>query len=618
MSTEVEVDESVLHGFLEESAESLDGLNALFVQLEKDPTDKELINAIFRPIHSIKGNAPFFGLLKLKSLAHEFESLLAKMRAGEVLAGRETFDLLLAGVDELKDILSRIAIGKPEVIDHEKFDKLLSGARQAVTIGSAGKEPHWDRVGAFLTSMAEWNLDSEKKEVVKALMTELGPFIGRSVNSLTVSVPTDENNPRPVASDVDEVSSASAKKAEPAKTMRVAEERIDTFLEFVGELVTAQDMLRHFSARFEEDCTDPNLSRDLGLVIDVIATLGHGLEQAIMSIRRVPAKTLLQKLPRTVRDIAKLKGKKIEVCILGDDIEIDKSMLELLDAPLMHMARNAADHGIEMPEQRILSGKNEKGTITVSCEELEKEIILTVRDDGAGLNYEALQKKAESLQMIEVGKTLTQAQVVNLLFMAGVSTATEVSDISGRGVGMDVVKKNIEAAGGTIAVHSEASIGSSFSIRVPKGVTTQILQGFVLAVDEARYVLPLLCVHECWVLEVPELIPVVGEGFCTERYGQVLRVIDLAQVFGCSSRNTGNQRLAVTVEVEHQQIVFLVDDVIGARQLVLKSLDGWVNRSHLFLGGAILGDGGVALICDIQRVIAASPREPAGYSYLSQ
>ncbi len=551
--TTIEMDQSILAGFLEESKEALGGLDSLFVALEKTPDDLEVVNSIFRPVHSIKGNAPFFGLLRLKTLAHEFESLLAALRAKKILPSPALFDLLLAGIDEIKAVLERVGNGQPEVGDQRQFEGLIERAK-AATAGA---------------------LDSSA-----------------SVPSAAEVAPAEQ-----------EAKSVSAK-TETVKSMRVPEERIDTFLSFVGELIVAQDMLRHFTTKIEASQVDLTLIRDLGTINSVISTLGAGLERAIMSIRKVPVRALLQKAPRLVRDIAASKGKQIEVEIKGDEIEIDKSLVELLDAPITHMVRNAADHGIEAPEKRNLSGKQSKGTVSITCEELANDIVITIADDGAGLNYEGLTKKALALKMISAGEKLSETQVINLIFMAGVSTAQEVSEISGRGVGMDVVKRNIESAGGSIAVTSTPGKGCKFALKLPKSVTTQIMQGFVVESAGINFVLPLEKVHESWCLKKVDITNVVKGGPCVRRHDRMLPVVDLAKLLGEVSTHAGDEsHLVVTIDVDQKKLALFVDNVIGPRQLVLKPLEEISNQSKYFLGGALLGNGDLALVLDVAKMV---------------
>ncbi|MBX7136810.1 MAG: chemotaxis protein CheA [Oligoflexia bacterium] len=603
----VEIDPSVLLGFLEESREMLGSLDALFVQLEKDPYNTDLVNAVFRPIHSIKGNAPFFGLMRLKTIAHDFESLLAALRAKKIEASQSLFDLLLAGIDELKAMLERIASAQPEVVDEAKFSDLIQRAKAAASGAAGGGEraqaSEWETLEKLAQAISGWKLEAPKQELLEELISVIARNRKTSPPAAAVA-----NEPLKTPEPVSEVArpQASAVRMDSGKSMRVPEERIDTFLRFVGELIVAQDMLRHFSSQIEASVVPTGLKRDLATIISVINSLGAGLASAIMSIRQVPVRSLLQKAPRLIRDIAAAKGKEIEVVLAGEEIEIDKSLIEILDAPITHMARNAADHGIELPEVRLAAGKNRKGTVTITCQEGAKDLIVTVADDGAGLNLAALKRKAEGLGMIAGGDTLTEAQIVDLIFMAGVSTAKEVSDVSGRGVGMDVVKRNIETAGGSISVINNAGQGAQFILRLPKSVTTQIIDGFVVDICGVNYVLPQEKVLETWYFGKSDIIDVVERGSCISRHDTVMPILDLVSLLGSTRQSSTSDlpRSAVTVDVDRTQLALCVDDVIGPRQLVLKPLAEFVNGQKLFLGAALLGDGQIALVLDVGKLSA--------------
>ncbi len=606
-TSDITIDPEVLVGFLEESREALASLDSLFIELEKHPDDANIINSIFRPVHSIKGNAPFFGLLRLKTLAHEFESLLAVLRGKQIQPSRELFSLLLAGIDEIKAVLSRVGSGQPEVADEAHFNTLIDRAKAAASgklaASAAGSSLKLREIREILDSMNTWNLpDSQIVEIQK-----LRALLDESTSSASPAAKLPETPPTSPGTSVapkESPQKVTPQKDESSKSMRVPVERIDTFLRFVGELIIAQDMIRHFTSRMEHSHLGSPLIRELATINGVMSSLGTGLEKAIMSIRKVPVRSLLQKAPRLIRDVAAAKGKEIEVRIVGEDTEIDKSLVELLDAPITHMARNAADHGIETPAIREAAGKNRKGTVSISCEETPKDILITISDDGAGLNYEGLTKKARSLGMISSGESLSEAQIVNLIFMAGVSTAQEVSDISGRGVGMDVVKRNIEAAGGLISVTSVPGKGCTFALKLPKSVTTQIIQGFVVVVGGTNFVLPVEKVHESWFLKSDEVTHVAQNGPCISRHDSILPIVDLGEFLGAGPQKEDQlEHLVVTIDVNEKQLALYVDDVIGPRQLVLKPLEDIANQSKLFLGGALLGNGEVALVLDVGRIV---------------
>lgn len=589
-----DVDPQVLQGFLEESRDALAALDALFVLLEKNPADTNTISAIFRPVHSIKGNAPFFGLMRLKTIAHDFESLLAALRDKKVTGHKALFDLLLAGIDEMKAIVERVAAGQAEVSNEEAYAQLLKSAREAAA-GTLKPPVEESSLRESIIKFQTWNLSAEQGAVREILLAALStaPLVPQESAAQPLEKPKPTPDPAP----------ANVARAEGPKSMRVPEERIDTFLGFVGELVIAQDMLRHFSSKFNGHSFDTSLARDLQVINNVIANLGSGLETAIMSIRKVPLRTLLQKVPRLIRDVAAARGKEIQVAIEGENLEIDKSLIELLDAPLTHMARNAADHGIEKPEVREERGKPRAGTVSVTCRENPTEFVLTIKDDGAGLNQEALQRKAITLGIIQEGQTLSESQIVDLIFMAGVSTAQEVSDVSGRGVGMDVVKRNVESAGGSISVASIPGKGCTFSLTLPKSVTTQIIQGYVVQIQQINFVLPLALVHEAWRLCDSKVSYVLEKGQQVQRHDATQLIVDLGAYLELSEkREMDPSQLIVSVNQKDHMLALMVDKIIGPRQVVLKPLDHRINRDGLYLGGALLGDGAVALVLDVDHL----------------
>jgi two-component system chemotaxis sensor kinase CheA len=568
---DISIDPEVLNGFIEESLESLAALDSLFLQIERNPQDVSPVHNIFRAIHSLKGNAPFFGFMKMKALAHDLESLLAFIRDGSMRATPAIITHLLTCVDEFKAMLTRLHNGGAEVLNPTHHEALLLTTRK------------------FLDRTAESSLVPETPPVAPVALAQTN-------TEASAAAPKSSNEPM-------------------HKSIRIAEERIDTFLAFVGELIIVGEMLRHLSQRVQNPSSDQRFSRDLFAINEMFSQLSSGLEKAIMSIRKVSLKPLLQKVPRLVRDIAQAKGKQIVVEIVGEDTEIDKSLLDLLDAPLTHMVRNAADHGIETPEQRKIKNKEAQGKITINCREEEKFIVLEVKDDGAGLNYEGLTKKALSLGLINEGQKLGEEEVVNLLFMAGVSTAAEVSDISGRGVGMDVVKRSIESAGGSIKVESHANEGSTFTVKLTKSVTTQIIQGYVVEVGGNSFVLPLERVVEAWRLEPNDVVNVLEQIPCIQRHGGTLPLLDLGAYLGFIDSKPQSKtvpyvrgkeyadKLAVTLVLPNNNVALVVDGVLGIRQLVLKTIEGLELESKILLGGALLGNGSIALVLDTDRLV---------------
>ena len=385
-----------------------------------------------------------------------------------------------------------------------------------------------------------------------------------------------------------------------AKSVRVPESRIDTFLRYVGELLVVGDMFNHLQVRVRQLKGTGPLARDFRRVNDTFAQLSTKLQVAIMSIRKVPIRSHLAKVPRIVRDVAVAKGKEIVVEITGEDVEIDKSLVELIDAPLTHMSRNAGDHGIETPAQRLAAGKSREGHVRISIEETSRAVVLIISDDGAGLNLERIRAKGESLGLVKSGANMTEKDLINLIFASGLSTAEVVSDVSGRGVGMDVVKRMIDEAGGTINVTTEAGKGTVFRLSLPKGVTTQIVPAFLLRVGAALLALPLERVHETFLLrglitgDMPSDMNGRSGGRVLLRHDETLPLLLLSDLLGLPPvQNAGT---VVTIDSNGHRLALAVSEVIGVRKVVVRNLDGLPSADSLYLGGAMMGDGAVALI----------------------
>lgn len=389
--------------------------------------------------------------------------------------------------------------------------------------------------------------------------------------------------------------------------MRVAESAIDTFLHYVGELVVVGDMFRHLQTRVVgTPGTTQSLAREFRRANETFTGLSNQLQRSIMSIRKVPVKPLVQKVPRLVRDLSQAIGKEIDAVTEGETVQVDKSLLDLLDAPLVHMVRNAVDHGIEPPERREAAGKSRRGAVTVSFSEAGSHIILGVSDDGAGLDLDAIRRKAESLGLIPPGAQLGEQDIVNFIFASGLSTAQKVTDISGRGVGMDVVKRAIEEAGGSISVSTTPGRGSSFRIRLPKGVTTQIVGGYLVRAGGSTYVLPLERVRETFRARPDERQTIGGRGMCIMRRGQIMHLQDLGEALSQESSPWPARGVPiVVVESNRRTLALAVEAVIGVQKVVIRRLAGLPPGAPMLSGAALLGDGHLALVLDLDLLQAA-------------
>ena len=556
MTEKIEIDQSLIRDFLDESLDLLATIDNLLVVLETHPHDLELINSIFRPIHSIKGNAPFFGLTKIRTLAHDLESLLSLVRGQTRIPSPQLISVVLKGTDELRNMLNRARDGKPEVVDDAGFESLL---------------------------------DIVKNE------TELKP----SPEIAAAGSIFAEDTVKPTA-----ITAEDAAKTEAQKTMRVSEKHIDNFLAYVGELLVVGEMLSYLHKRVVDSNIDVSISTEFKRLNQAFAKLSHDLQRSIMSIRKLPIRTLLQKSPRLARDVAAAAGKEINVSIEGDDLEIDKSIIERLDAPLTHLIRNSVDHGIEQPEQRINAGKSRVGQVSIRVSESETQLIIVVEDDGAGLNLAAIREKAERIGIIQPGQLLSAEETQQLIFAAGVSTAKKVSDVSGRGVGMDVVKHMVEEAGGSISIESKEGKGTRFELCIGKSVTTQIMNGFVIDLKGQCFIVPMEVVGEIVHCDSRRVRSMSGKGEFIEHHGKIIPVVALSFVLGLAGKldYDPESQLMVTVRANKQVYALRVDSVIGFQQIVLKKMN-LVNVSQdRFVGSALMGDGRVALVMDINKV----------------
>lgn len=691
-------DPELLAGFFDETQEILGSLDALFVKLEAAPSDVSIIEAIFRPVHSLKGNCAFFDFMAAKRLAHEMETLLDHVRKGRMKAGREVIDILLAGIDTLKAMFIRLRAGGPEVEDVTAHEGLI--ARVVALSGGTAPTSSGDSSSALrdldiLATALRNDAGADALEALKRLRSRFGtaactspiiankpaasspltamheildpPFTGTLDTTKTQAVLTALERYRDQAADdaakslaaemldayhafvdamgfdpmlrdfllerivradamsgplaASQPSDAPAKPSsealEPkserrertdrveagAKTMRVAEATIDTFLHYVGELLVVGDLFGHLYRRVGTMPNSGVLARDFRRANETFTGLSNKLQKSIMAIRRVPIRPLLHKVPRLVRDIVGKKGKEAQVVLVGEDVQIDKSLIDLLDAPLTHMVRNSADHGIEAPEVRLRAGKPRQGTITISAAETDASLILSIEDDGAGLDLDAIRRKGEAMGMMAPGAVLTEHDIINLIFASGISTAKEVTDISGRGVGMDVVKRAVEDAGGTIGVTSTSGKGSRFQIKLPKGVTTQILPGYLIRVAGRTYTIPLDRIHETFQARADELTSVAGRGSCLKRHDVVLPVVFLSNILaGIDTPWPTKGATVVTVMANRRKLALVVEAVLGVQKVVIRPMLGLPAGADMIAGGALMGDGTVALILNLDRL----------------
>ena len=391
------------------------------------------------------------------------------------------------------------------------------------------------------------------------------------------------------------------------KTMRISEESVDNFLAFVGELVIVEDMYTNLSsmAYQAKNLRKEDVVIELKKITDTFSQLSRNLQKSIMEIRKVPIDQIFKRMPKIINEVAVKTDKKINVVIEGGDLRIDKTILEILDSPLVHMSRNAADHGIEKPTDRIAAGKEEEGTITLSATENAGLVIVTVKDDGAGLDLERLRSKAIEIGIMREDEPFDQEKIISVMFASGVSTSTVVTDISGRGVGMDVVKKNLEKASGKIFTQTEQGKGTTFTLTIPSVMTTQIMQGFVVKTETDRFILPLEYVETSVSVSDARIESVNESGHVFQFKEGVIPIARLSEAVEFTGAPFYAEPKEIVVVVHNKAVyqAFVVSEVIGIHQIVKKDLMLPKEFTENISGSAIMGDGVVSLLLNIDALL---------------
>lgn len=387
------------------------------------------------------------------------------------------------------------------------------------------------------------------------------------------------------------------------KTMRVPENSLDEFIQYIGDLIIVKEMLDDSRTRIEQQLTSSSLHIELKRHMDTFSMTLSKLENSVMSIRKQSINMLMNKMSRLAREVASKTDKLISMNNEGSDVQIDKSLLELIEPPLIHIVNNAVDHGIESPRERLSAGKKQEGLISIKAAEEEENIIITVSDDGRGMDFEVLRSKGKKKGL--ASDSSSNEELLNLIFMPGFSTASAVTDISGRGVGMDVVRKELEKAGGSIEIKSETGLGSSFTLTLPKSITTQIIQGYNIEVAGEPFIIPVKCVKESLNPEKVKIAKMYDTIECLELRGEIMPVIKVAEHLYDEDKPR-SEKIYVIVEETGRNYALLVDRVIGIQQVVLKELKGMKMNKNIFTGAALMGNGDVALVLDISAFLSSS------------
>ena len=573
-------DESLLRDFITEGLEYIGEIEMNILNLEQEPENKDYINAIFRPFHSVKGVASFLNLDAIRTLAHDLETLLDKARNEALPVTPELIDLILDGSDTLKAMIGQLR----DVLEGREATELIdtSDLVRRIKLAEQGaeqpKQPK--KLGTILVEEGIINED-ELQEALERSQIPPPRKLGQTLISEGMASPKD-------------VSRALRKQAQQvtdSNTIRVDIKKLDDLIDMVGELVITQSMIRQSDTLAA--LGDRKLVRD----ISQLASITSELQRSSTVLRMIPIKQTFQRMSRLVRDLSKNSGKLVNVVTVGEDTEIDRNMVDEIYNPLVHMIRNAVDHGMEMPEDRIQAGKPERGTIRLKAFHRGGNIVIEISDDGRGLNREKIRQKAVKNGLINAADALTDPEVNRLILLPGFSTAEKITDISGRGVGMDVVKQAVEKLRGKMDIQSVEGKGTTFVTGFP--LTMAIIDGMIVKVGNERYILPTVAIRQLIRPDRAAYNCIVGEAETINVMGRLLPLVRLHRLFDIEPVHANPwEATLVVMEGEKRSKCLLVDEILGKEEVVIKNLGESLKRIKGVSGGAILGDGNVGLILD--------------------
>jgi two-component system, chemotaxis family, sensor kinase CheA len=626
--------------FFDEADELLADMEKHLLDLDCLAPDQDRLNAIFRAAHSIKGGAGTFGFTVLQETTHILENLLDAARCGELTLSAEIINLFLESKDIMQEQLD--AYKASQTPDEEAFRYICAALRQiaqesrsvqiapAATVAAqpaVAAQPSPDE--AVLLQVCLSQLGSQAQAPLIEELANLGTVIDQQQQGdrLTVTLRTTASaediaavmcfvlEPQQIAI-TPAVAAQPATAARPAAarpkavtksptaesgTIRVVVDKVDQIINLVGELIITQAMLTQLSSRLDPAHHDALINS-----VGQLERNARDLQEAVMSIRMMPMEYVFSRFPRLVHDLAGKLNKEVELTLLGGSAELDKSLIEKIVDPLTHLVRNSLDHGIEPVEARRASGKADKGNLILSAEHHGGNIVIEVTDDGAGLNREKILARARA-QGLSVSDTMSDEEVWMLIFAPGFSTAEKVTDVSGRGVGMDVVRRNIQEMGGYVEIRSEQGKGSTIRIILP--LTLAILDGMSVRVGEEIYVLPLGTVMESRLPSEKALYRMAGDELMLQVREEYLPLIELRKVFDLPGEaGEVSEGIAVIVQSAGCRYALLVDQLIGQHQVVVKNLERNYRKVPGISAATILGDGSVALILDV-AVLATLAKE---------
>lgn len=635
--------QEIIEDFLIEAFEMVEQLDQDLVELENNPEDLDLLNRIFRVAHTIKGSSSFLNFDVLTHLTHNMEDVLNKARRGELKITPDVMDVILESIDLMKALLSVIrdngtdansgidvsdcvrrlqAISKGETIDEVATETQTQPAQTQETPDSsttqdtteatestsntqAQDEPNYanmsaEEVEAEIARLLAKRQEEDKKRRQEKKQEEAQAKVAAETKQKATSATA-----QPATKTTSKTDSGGQKPPSVAvePTVRVDVKRLDHLMNLIGELVLGKNRLIRIYGDVEERYDGEKFLEELNQVVSSISTVTTDLQLAVMKTRMLPVGKVFSKFPRMVRDLSRELGKNIDLIISGEETELDKSIVEEIGDPLIHIIRNSCDHGIETPDIRTANGKSEVGKVELKAYNEGNHIVIEIKDDGKGLDAEMLKKKAIEKGLINErdAESMSEKEAFGIIFRPGFSTAASITNVSGRGVGMDVVKTNVEKLNGIIEIDSEKGVGTTQKLKIP--LTLAIMQALLVGVQEEYYAIPLSSVLETVRVSQEEIYTVDGKSVLRLR-DEVLSLVRLADIFKVDSvLESLNEVYVVIIGLAEQKIGVIVDYLIGQEEVVIKSLGYYLKGTEGIAGATVRGDGKITLIADVAAMM---------------
>jgi len=611
----------ILEDFLIEAFELVEQIDQDLVELENNPEDLELLNRIFRVAHTVKGSSSFLNFDVLTKLTHHMEDVLNKARREELKITPEIMDVVLESVDMMKALLQCIKENSSDTecgieIDDicNRFDAISQGKplealeENTETAEEKAPEPQPEpEEEPDYSNMSDEEVEAEIQRLLEEKMKEKEAKKAKKKSSEPKKQAQKPATTTPVKQPSSPAKSdASAPKkvaSTPEQTIRVEVKRLDHLMNLIGELVLGKNRLLKIYDDVEERYEGEKFLEELNQVVSSVSLVTTDLQIAVMKTRMLPVSKVFNKFPRLVRDLSRELNKEIELVTIGEDTELDKSIVEEIGDPLVHMIRNSCDHGIESPDEREAKGKPRKGTVKLKAYNEGNQIVIAIEDDGAGMDPDFLKMKAIEKGVISEREAdqLSDKEAYGLIFRPGFSTAAKVTGVSGRGVGMDVVKTNIEKLNGIIDIDSEIGKGSVFKLKIP--LTLAIMQSLLVSVQEEFFAIPLASVLETVRISMDEIYTIEGKNVLRLR-NEILSLVRLSDMFGVEQVfDSGEHVYVVIIGLAESKLGIIVDGLVGQEEIVIKSMGDYLQGIEGIAGATIRGDGGVTLITDVAAMM---------------